>query len=74
MRSIVGRAVAASALAVIAIAPLAGTASASTVAQTATTTAAADRCWNHYGHWYCQDHPWHHHHGFGLQAGLGLLL
>lgn len=78
MRTIVGRAVAASALAVIALAPLAGTASAGTVKQTAKSTAAADRCWVHHGHWYCSDEPWYHHHGVGLDAeltaGLGLVL
>ncbi|MEU8888734.1 hypothetical protein [Streptomyces sp. NPDC048442] len=74
MRTIVGRAVAASALAVIAIAPLAGSASASTVDQTAKSTAAADRCWRHHGHVYCDDGPWHHHHGLlDLDVDLDLL-
>ncbi|MCX5206851.1 hypothetical protein OG897_36310 [Streptomyces sp. NBC_00237] len=75
MRAIIGRAVAASALAVIAIAPLAGTAAASTVDQTAKSTVAADRCWRHHGHLYCDDGPWGpwgHHHGVGVGVGVGL--
>ncbi|MFI0980316.1 hypothetical protein ACH4SP_25335 [Streptomyces sp. NPDC021093] len=75
MRTIVGRAVAASALAVIALAPLAGSASASTVEQTAQSTAAAHGCWSDHGHVYCDDGPWHHyHHGVGLGLGVGLVL
>ncbi|MBB6437744.1 hypothetical protein HNQ79_004248 [Streptomyces candidus] len=57
MRTIVGRAVAASALAVIAITPLAGTASASTVQQKAPSTAVLGHCRNDHGPRCCEDRP-----------------
>lgn len=57
MRKMLGRTVAAAALAAAAITPLAGVASASPSEQ-ATKPAAADRCWFHHGGWHCND--WHH--------------
>ncbi|MDJ0460518.1 hypothetical protein [Streptomyces sp. H27-C3] len=66
MRKILGRTATAAAPAVI---PIAGTASAASD-RAGSRTAAADRCWNDHGDWYCHDHS--HHDGL-LVLDLDLL-
>jgi hypothetical protein len=74
MRKLLGRTAASAALAIAALAPLTGTASAAAPVREARPSVTADDCCRHHGVQYCDDErAWQHHpvhHGPGSDVGL----